>query len=116
MDIYQAFFGLKPGTKDLEFVSDLTRMMDHLVESKKIESWRLLRSKLGLTPKELGEFQLLMEVKNMAQLDAAFAVAAKRSGEIEVMHFGVNSKISDIKFALYRDFPDPVRETGEELF
>ena len=37
MNVYQAFFGLKPGAKDLEFVSDLTRMMEHLVEGKKIE-------------------------------------------------------------------------------
>ena len=118
MDVYQAFFSLKPGTKDLDFVADLTWMMDHLVESKKIEGWRLLRSKLGLTPTKAlgGEFQLLIETRNMAQLDAAFAIAAKRSGEMEGMHFGVNSKIEDITFALYRDFPDPVRQTGEELF
>ncbi|MEN0040095.1 MAG: DUF6614 family protein [Pseudomonadota bacterium] len=118
MDVYQAFFSLKPGVKDLDFVSDLTRMMDHLVESKKIEGWRLLRSKLGLTPTKAfgGEFQLLIETRNMAQLDAAFAVAAKRSGEMEVMHFGVNSKIKDITFALYREFPDQIREIGEELF
>lgn len=117
MDVYQAFFSLKPGTKDLDFVADLTRMMEHLVDGKKIEGWRLLRAKLGLTPKTIGgEFQLLIEVRGMAQLDAAFTIAAKRSGEMEVMHFGVNSKIEDITFALYRDFPDAVRQTGEELF
>ena len=53
---------------------------------------------------------------SLAQLDEAFSLAASRSGEVEPLHFAVNSKIADVKFALYRDFPDPVRKSGEELF
>ena len=30
--------------------------------------------------------------------------------------FGVNSLVTNATFALYRDFPDPVRQTGEERF
>lgn len=116
MDIYHGFFSLKPGTGDLEFAGDLQRFMDYLVGEKKIASWRLMRRKLGLGPAELGEFHIMIEVENLAQLDAAFAMAAGRSGGTEKLHFGVNSKIRDVKFALYRDFPDPVRKTGEELF
>ena len=107
---------LKPGTGDLEFASDLQRFMEHLVAKKKIASWRLMRRKLGLGPKELGEFHLMIEVEGLAQLDDAFSMAATRAGQMEELHFGVNSKIADVKFALYRDFPDPVRKTGEELF
>ena len=116
MDIYHGFFNLKPDVRDLEFVSDLGRFLDHLVSKQKIASWRLMRRKLGLGPREMGEFHLMIEVENLTQLDDAFSLAASRSGEVESMHFGVNSKIADIKFALYRDFPDPVRKTGDELF
>ncbi|MEP0943536.1 MAG: DUF6614 family protein [Rhizobiaceae bacterium] len=116
MDIYHGFFSLKPGTGDLEFANDLRRFMEHLVAHKKIASWRLMRRKLGLGPKEMGEFHLMIEVEGLAQLDEAFSLAASRSGEVEPLHFGVNSKIADVKFALYRDFPDPVRKSGEELF
>lgn len=116
MDIYHGFFSLKPGTKDLEFANDMKKFMDHLVEQEKIASWRLMRRKLGLGPKEFGEFHIMIEVENLAQLDEAFSMAAARTGDMEHMHFGVNSKIHEVKFALYRDFPDPVRQTGDELF
>lgn len=116
MDIYHAFFTLKQGTKDLEFAEDVSKFMEHLVAQKKIASWRLMRRKLGLGPKELGDFHIMMEVENLAQLDEAFSLAASRTGDVEEMHFGVNSKVHEVKFALYRDFPDPVRRMGEELF
>ena len=29
---------------------------------------------------------------------------------------GLNSLVENVSFALYRDFPDPVREYGEERF
>lgn len=116
MDIYHGFFTLKPGTSDTEFADGMRRFMEYLVAEKKIASWRLMRRKLGLGPQELGEFHIMIEVDGLAQLDSAFNLAATRSGDMEAMHFGVNSKIQDVKFALYRDFPDPVRQTGEELF
>ena len=116
MDIYHGFFSLKQDISDVEFATDLKRFMDHLVAEKKIASWRLMRRKLGLGPREFGEFHLMIEVEGLAQLDEAFNLAAARTGAVENMHFGVNSKIADVKFALYRDFPDPVRQTGDELF
>ena len=39
-----------------------------------------------------------------------------RAGEVEAFHFGVNSLVTDARFALYRDFPDKGRETGGEMF
>lgn len=36
--------------------------------------------------------------------------AAKRSGALEELHSAVYSKVTDFRAALYRDFPDPVRE------
>jgi len=116
LDIYHGFFTLKAGTKDLEFAKDLQRFMEHLVAREKIASWRLMRRKLGLGPQEFGEFHLMIEVEGLAQLDDAFNLAATRADDVEPLHFGVNSKIAEVKFALYRDFPDPVRKTGEELF
>ena len=116
MDIYHGFFTLKPGVSDVGFADDFAKFMEFLIEQKKIASWRLMRRKLGLGPREFGEFHIMIEVENMAQLDEAFSMAATRLGDMERNHFDVNSKIADVKFALYRDFPDPVRKRGEELF
>jgi len=81
-----------------------------------IESHRLLRRKLGLGPDGLGDWQFIVEVKDLAQLDAAFKSVSERRDPVESKHFAVNSQIASVKFALYRDFPDPQRHKGEEKF
>ncbi len=116
MDIYHGFFSLKPGTSDVGFAEEFAKFMEFLKGQGKIASWRLMRRKLGLGPREFGEFHMMIEVKDLAQLDEAFNLAATRAGDMEQHHFDVNSKIADVKFALYRDFPDQVRQTGQEKF
>jgi hypothetical protein len=116
MDLYHGWFDLKPGVKDTEFARAMVRYMEHLKQNGKIEGWRLSRRKLGLGPKELGDFHIVMETRDLAQLDAAFNLAASRREPIESVHFAVNSQVRNVTFALYRDFPDPVRHEGEEKF
>ena len=116
MNIYHAFFTLKAGTSDMAFVENLRAYMTHLKERGDIASWRLMRRKLGLGPEEFGEFHLMIEVEGLAQLDTAFSHVATRSGEVEQKHYAVNHMIERVKFALYRDFPDPERNAGDEKF
>ena len=116
MDHYHTWFDLKPGVKDTDFARDLARYMGYLSEHKLIEGWHLTRRKLGLAPAEMGEFHLVMQTKNMAQLEEAFQHVASRAEPVESVHFGVNSKVQNARFGLYRDFPDAVRREGEEKF
>jgi len=116
MDYYNGWFDLKPGIKDTDFARDLARYMSYLADKKLIEGWKLTRRKLGLAPAELGDFHLVIETKNMAQLEEAFQHVATRAEPVESVHFGVNSKVQNLRFGLYRDFPDPVRLEGEEKF
>ena len=116
MDLYHTWFDLKPGTKDLEFARAFRRYMDHLKETGSIEGWRLSRRKLGFGPKDLGEWHVVMETKDLAQLDKAFNHVASRRDPVECVHFGVNSQVCNLTIALYRDFPDAVRHEGEEKF
>jgi len=116
LDLYHSWFDLKPGTKDLEFARAMSRYMEHLKTHGTIEGWRLSRRKLGLGPKELGDFHIVIETRDLAQLDAAFSLAASRREPTEGVHFGINSQVQNVTFALYRDFPDPVRHEGDEKF
>jgi len=116
MNVYSAWFNLKAGESDAEFVRHLASYMDHLKRGGKIGSWRLLRQKLGLGPPALREFHLMIEVEGLAQLDAAFAEVSSRAGAVETVHHAVNSRVADAFFALYRDFPDETRRYGEEKF
>jgi hypothetical protein len=116
MDIYHGWCDLKPGVKDTDFARAFTAYMTHLREQGAIVSSRLTRRKLGLGPRELGEFHFMIETRDLAQLDAAFSVAAARREPTESVHHGVNSLVCNLAFALYRDFPDAHRHEGEERF
>ena len=116
MDIYHVWCDLKPGVSDVTFCEGVSKYLGHLKSEGLIEDWRLMRRKLGLAPPTLGEFHLMIEVKDLAQLDQAFARAAGRREPTEAFHFGVNSLVQNAVFALYRDFPDPFRHRGEEKF
>ena len=116
MNIYHAWCDLKPGVRDTDFVDGVAAYMDHLRAQGLIETWRLTRRKLGLGGEGLGEFHLMMEVRDLAQLDGAFKHVATRAEPVEGFHFGVNSLVQNARFALYRDFPDPQRQRGAERF
>ena len=62
------------------------------------------------------EFEVLIETRDLAQLDAAFAVVSTRADPIEEFHHGVNSLVTNFHAALWRDFPDPQGVTGRERF
>jgi len=116
MDLYHAWFNLREGESDAEFAGRLAAYMDHLKRGGKIAGWRLTRRKLGLSPGFLPDFHLMIEVEGLAQLDEAFSEVAARAGVVEDVHQAVNSRVQDAFFALYRDFPDPMRRFGEEKF
>ena len=114
MDVYELSVDLRPGVRDTEFVAALDEYLGALRSAGKIESWRLLRRKLGFGTG--GEFKVLIETTSLAQLDAAFATVAARTDPIERVHHGVNSLVTNFQAALFRDFPDDVRVHGDERF
>ncbi|MEQ8506858.1 MAG: hypothetical protein RIB80_16160 [Rhodospirillales bacterium] len=116
MDIYHIWCTLKDDVSDMEFARHVGAYLDHLKDQGHIEGWRLTRRKLGLGPEDLPEFHIMVDISGLAQLDEAFGHVASRSEPVEGLHHCVNSLVSKIKFALYRDFPDAVRKTGEERF
>ena len=116
MDIYNIWFNAKPSVGDLMLVEKVGAYLNYLRQQNLIEAWRLTRRKLGLGPSHLGDFHLMIEVRNLRQLDDAFAHVATRRDPVEALHHGLNSLVNDAIFALYRDFPDPVRHHGEEKF
>jgi hypothetical protein len=114
MDVYELSVDLRPGVHDLDFVSALDTYLGALAADGRIESWRLLRRKLGLG--QGTEFKVLIETRDLAQLDAAFELVSSRAEPIEGAHHGVNSLVTNFQASLYRDFPDPQRARGEERF
>lgn len=110
MDYYQGWFNLKDTHKDLQFCESLSKYLGHLKEKGLLVDYTFTRRKLGFGPASLGEFQLIMVVRDMAHLEETFQRIARRDPEIERLHAAVYSAVKDVQFALYRDFPDAVRE------
>lgn len=116
MDVYHIWCDLRPGTSDVEFADAVNAYLGELHASGQIAGHRLMRRKLGLGPRSLGEFHIEIEVRDLAQLDRAFGEVSRREGPIESLHHAVNRHAASVEFALYRDFPDPGRERGGERF
>ena len=116
MDIYHIWFNLKEGVHDLHFVEAARSYLDHLKEEGKLTGYRITRSKLGLAPPNLREWHITLDFKTLGQLEEAFSHVSSRAGPVESFHQAVNSKVCDVFFALYRDFPDAHRVTGQEKF
>lgn len=116
MDIYHIWCNLKDDVSDTGFADEVNSFLGHLREQGQIQGFRVTRRKLGLGPRELPEFHIAVEIEDMAQLDAAFGRVAERTDPVESLHHAVNSKVRDVLFALYRDFPDAARRRGEEKF
>ena len=116
MDIYHIWCNLKEGVRDADFVERCKAYFAHLEEEQVLSGHRIMRRKLGLGPPHLHEFHIMLEFDDLTHLDRAFSHVASRAEPVEGFHHCVNSLVSDVTFALYRDFPDPVRQTGEERF
>jgi len=110
MDHYHIWCNLKPGVRDLDFCEAVEGYLGWLRAQGLIAGHRLTRRKLGFSPPGLGEFHIDIETEDLAQLERAFQRAATREGEVERLHARVYSAAQDVQFALYRDFPDAVRQ------
>jgi hypothetical protein len=116
VDLYHSWFNLKPGVRDTEFCEALASYLDALKARGAIAAYRVTRRKLALAPPDLGEFHVVIEVDDLAQLERAFVQASTRAEPVEGLHAAVNQQVSDFRAALYRDFPDAHRRRGEERF
>ena len=116
MDLYHLGFDLRPGTEDVAFCAALDAYLGKLRAEGRLEGWRTTRRKLGLGVPGLGEFHVAIERRDLAQLELAFGAAARRTGAVEGLHAAVNQRVENLRAALYRDFPDAVREPGGERF
>lgn len=110
MQHYHIWFDLQPGVKDMDFVDALDSFLEHMQDEGTIEGWTLERRMLGLASAPIGEWHVDIRVTDLTQLQQAFDTVTPRTGKEEKLHAGVWSKVTDLQFALYRDFPDANRE------
>ena len=116
MDIYHVWCELAEGVSDVEFADACHTFCAAMRASGTLAGHRVTRRKLGLGPADLPEWHIMLEFTSLAQLDAAFQGASSRADPLEGFHHAVNSRVKNVRFALYRDFPDAQRVRGQERF
>jgi hypothetical protein len=116
MDVYHVWCTLKDDVGDLEFAAAVRGYFEHLKGRGLVAGYRITRRKLGLGPAHLPEWHITLDFDSLSQFGNAFDQVSSRIDPIESFHHAVNSKVKDVFFALYRDFPDPQRVTGQEKF
>lgn len=111
MDIYHIWCDKTEGIDDLEWVNNMRGFLQHLVDEGKMQHFRITRCKMGFRSiADLPEWHIMMEFKNMAQMDSAFERVVPRQGELESKHKSFNQFVSsNIQHALYRDWPDNIK-------
>ena len=107
-DIYHIWCNPKEGVDAKDFSVKIRTFLGELVTAGKLESFRVMRMKLGFRSMDLPDFHIMMETKNMQQLDDAMSMVGRRTGELEGHHVAMNTLVDmeSIQHALYRDFPD----------
>ena len=107
-DLYTIWADKEGDISDLDWVNGMKSFFDHLISEGKMQSYRITRCKMGFRSiADLPEFMILMEFRDMGQMDEAFRRVAPLEGELEVKHKSFNQFVSgNIQHALFRDFPD----------
>ena len=116
MQVFHIWVNLKAGVRDMEFVDAVHAYLGPMATAGKLQSYRITRRMLGLGHEDLRDFDIMVEFRDLAQFDGLFGEVASRSDPVESLHHAVNSRVSGFRSALYRDFPDESRRTGEEKF
>ena len=108
MDIYHIWADKEGDISDINWVNNMKKFLDHLVKEGKMVSYRVTRCKMGFRSiQDLPEWHIMMEFKDMHQMDLAFNRVAKREGLLEEKHQSFNKFVADnIQHALFRDWPD----------
>lgn len=106
MDYYHIWCNLKDNRQDLEFCRAINDYLNEFRKMNTIESFKITRRKLGFGPPEIGEFHIIIKIKNMSKLEHTWEHVAKKEEPLLSLHTAVYSKVTDFRSALYRDFPD----------
>jgi len=107
-DIYHIWANKEGDISDREWVDNMRGFLQHLVEENKMESFRITRCKMGFRSiADMPEWMIIMEFRDMGQMDSAFRRVAPLKGDLETKHRSFNQFVSgNIQHALFRDWPD----------
>ena len=106
MNYYHIWCDLLDTHKAHEFCQAVNEYLGWLKEKKLVEGHKVTRRKLGFGPPELGEFHIIIETKDLEQLERNFQTVAKNEQPVARLHANVYSRVKNFRSGLWRDYPD----------
>ena len=107
-DLYTIWADKEGDITDIDWVNGMKSFFDHLISEGKMMDYRITRCKMGFRSiADMPEWMIIMEFRDMAQMEQAFQRVAPQQGELEAKHKSFNQFVSgNIQHALFRDWPD----------
>ena len=117
MDVYTIYADHTEEVTAHEFIRYMKKFLDKLVESGRMEKYRITRMKLGFRSMNMPDFRIDMEFNNMTQLDSAMSSVVTNENKVNKEHVGFNKyvDVETIQHFLYRDFPDDLTKHRETI-
>ena len=108
MDLYTIWADKKGDISDLDWVTGMKSFFNQLVSEERMVTYRITRCKMGFRSiSDMPEWMIIMEFRDMAQMDSAFKRVAPLKGELEEKHKSFNQFVKgNIQHAYFRDWPD----------
>lgn len=108
MDLYVIWADKQGDISDHEWVEHMQSFFDLLVKDDRMQSYRITRCKLGFRSiADLPEWMIILEFRDLAQLDLAFGQVSADQGPMDQHHRSFNQFVAaNIQHALFRDWPD----------
>jgi hypothetical protein len=107
-DLYTIWADKEGDISDTDWVNGMKQFFDHLISEDRMLDYRITRCKMGFRSiADMPEWMIIMEFRDMAQMESAFQRVARKQGELEEKHQSFNQFVSgNIQHALFRDWPD----------
>jgi hypothetical protein len=107
-DLYTIWANKEGDISDIDWVNGMKSFFDHLISEGKMESYRITRCKMGFRSiADMPEWMILMEFRDMGQMDSAFKRVAPLEGELETKHkVSISLLLETFNTHLFRDWPD----------
>ncbi len=108
MNYYHLWVDLHETKQADEFCKAVDAYLGHLKSKGVVEGHKCTRRKLGFGPSELGEFHVIIEYRDLSQLEENFQAIIKADEHTARLHADVYSRVKNLRTALYRDYPDAI--------
>ena len=93
MDLYTIWADKDGDISDLDWVNGMKKFFDHLISEGRMECYRITRCKMGFRSiSDMPEWMIIMEFRDMAQMEEAFRRVAPLEGELEEKHKSFKKK------------------------